>query len=64
MGSNLTNKLRKGGIAMNIWKIIIVSAVVSANIIIWYEVFGDKFLVMVAIGIIVLVLGSRTNILV
>ena len=48
---------------MNIWKIIIVSAVVSANIIIWYEIFGDKFLVMVAIGIIVLALGSRTNIL-
>ena len=46
---------------MNIWKIIIVSAAVSANMIIWHEVFGDKFLVVVVVGIIALVLSSRTK---
>lgn len=46
---------------MDIWKIIIVSAAVSANMIIWHEIFGDKFLIIVAIGIMGSVLISKTK---
>lgn len=46
---------------MSIGKTIIVSAAVSANMIIWHEVFGVKFLVIVGIGIMGLILISRTK---
>lgn len=46
---------------MSISKTIVVSATVSANIIIWHEVFGVKFLVIVAIGIIGLISISQTK---
>ena len=36
---------------MNIWKVIIVSAIVSANITIGYEVFGIGFLI--GLGVII-----------
>jgi len=46
---------------MNIWKTIVISAAVSANMIIWHEVFGVEFLIVIAIGITGLALFSRTK---
>ena len=44
---------------MDIWKIVIISAVVSANMIVWYEILGFKFLFGVAIVIACIVLFPK-----
>ena len=46
---------------MDIWKTIVVSAAVSANMIIWHEIFGIEFLIVVGIGVAGVVLFSRTK---
>ena len=44
---------------MNIWKVIVISAAVSANVVVWYEVFGLRFLVALGLVIAVVVLIPR-----
>ncbi|MCQ9206840.1 MAG: hypothetical protein NG740_03035 [Omnitrophica bacterium] len=44
---------------MNIAKVIVISAAVSANVVIWYEIFGVGFLVALGLAIAVVVLFSR-----
>jgi hypothetical protein len=44
---------------MNIQKVIIISAVVSANVAIWYEVFGIGFMVALGLGVLILVLFTK-----
>ena len=46
---------------MNVWKVIIISAAVSANMIIWHEVLGINYLLAIGGGILVLVLFSPTK---
>ena len=37
---------------MNIQKVIVISSIVSANVVVWYEVFGMSFLIVLgAIGV-------------
>ena len=44
---------------MNIWKVIVISAAVSANVVIWYEIFGLGFMVALGLVIAVIVLIPR-----
>jgi hypothetical protein len=44
---------------MDIRKVIIVSALVAANVLVWHEVFGLGFLVALGLGIVVLLLFRR-----
>ena len=44
---------------MNIWKIIIISAIASANVVIWYEVFGPGFMVALGVAILAIVLCAK-----
>ena len=39
-----------------IYKIIIFSSLTAANIVVWYEIFGIKFLVILGLAVVVLVL--------
>lgn len=41
---------------MNVRKVIIFSAMISANIVIWYEVLGARFMVGLFLAIVCLVL--------
>jgi len=43
------------------FKIILISSLVGANILIWYDIFGVKFLLVIAMAGLIIVLTSKTK---
>ena len=42
-------------------KTVLISALVTTNILVWYEIFGIKFLLLVILLTLIVVLTSKVN---